>query len=629
MGKITLEEYAKIKAMSEGKDGVSGVDSTTSQPTRVADSKRKKVLIALIAGLSAAVVVLSMIVLVFIIILVSTVKKKNTNQNPTTIQAETETSVYSGATDSQSSEVLSHPIEDKTDLIANADIYMEQKNYEEAIKIYKDAMQSELEEDEQQKVAVSLALSLALQAQKDIEEGKFDSATSYLDEAELLISENDLSHFQNNKETVNSTIESCKEKLKIEQGKVLSDYGNTITIYVWNDEWKNYVVNYLPGYKETGQNTGSFDGKTVKWIINPSDNGYYQNELDSALSGNEDVDIFLVEADYAQKYSAPGIAKSMGELGIGEEELDSQYLYTQQVVSSDGNIYGSSWQACCSGMIYNRKIAREVLGTDDPNMVQEQVWDWDRWFDVAKKMKKAGYKMTPCAETTYRVYADNMYDSWVDNRGRINIDANILNWINVSKMMVDKGMTGTYGLWETDEPFHKNTAFCVFGPEWYYDYCMQLGSGYSIADYGGWGLCAGPVASYWGGSWVMVADKSDNAKSAATILRTMTMDEAVLKNIMKHYGNIEPVNNRDIMKECALSTSSEYMNSVLGGQNPIGVLGDVAERVDCSKITIYDSVCNEQLQFAMQDYFKGKISYEKAENIFYENVEEIYPELSR
>jgi hypothetical protein len=239
-------------------------------------------------------------------------------------------------------------------------------------------------------------------------------------------------------------------------------------------------------------------------------------------------------------------------------------------------------------------------------------------------MKDAGYKMTPCAATSYRVFSNNVTTPWVKD-GKINVDANIQKWIDMSKEMVDAEQTGTFGLWDTNEDFQKNISFCVFGPAWYFDFCMQAGSGDSIADKGGWALCQGPQAHYWGGTWVCVADKTDNAKTAAEIVKTMTMDEGVLTSIIEDYG--DNVNNKKIVAKYAADTS--YGNAVLGGQNPYSIFEGALANVDVSNMTIYDQICNEQIQTAMTDYFTGNVDIDTAWDNFYTAVEETYPELSR
>jgi len=399
--------------------------------------------------------------------------------------------------------------------------------------------------------------------------------------------------------------------------------GSKLTIFCWNDEYATRVINLLPDYRKTGENTGYIGNTEVVWKMFSSDNGNYRRNLNEYLNTNAlDVDLFLVEADYASEYCKPGVAKSLDSIGITKTELAGQYDYTKEVVSTGGKQYGSSWQTCGSCMIYNRDIAKAVLGTDDPNQIQSMVSDWDKWMAVSARMEQAGYKMTPCAETTYRTYSSNVTTPWVQN-GTINIDDNILRWINDSKDLVDNNRTGTFDFWNTYEDFLTNTSFCVFGPEWYWAYCMMAGSGDSIADRGGWAVCEGPQASWWGGTWVCVADKTDNLDLATYILRATTLDESFLTDVVEEYG--DNVNNKNVINRLAQDNS--YADDVLGGQNPYTVLKDVLVHARGNQYQKYSQTCNDCIQNAMKYYFLGNISYEQALDNFYTSVIDIYPEL--
>ena len=72
----------------------------------------------------------------------------------------------------------------------------------------------------------------------------------------------------------------------------------------------------------------------------------------------------------------------------------------------------------------------------------------DTFNDTAKKMKDAGYTITSSANDTYRVYSNNVTSKWVVD-GKINIDDNIMKWVDDSKELVDAG---------SSEP---NTAFAA------------------------------------------------------------------------------------------------------------------------------------------------------------------------
>lgn len=83
--------------------------------------------------------------------------------------------------------------------------------------------------------------------------------------------------------------------------------GKVINIYCWNNEFKERVEAIYPEVKETssdGTVTTLNDGTEIHWIINPNQDGVYQQKLDEALlsqadvSADEKVDIFLTETDY-------------------------------------------------------------------------------------------------------------------------------------------------------------------------------------------------------------------------------------------------------------------------------------------------------------------------------------------
>ena len=417
--------------------------------------------------------------------------------------------------------------------------------------------------------------------------------------------------------------------------ETLEDTGDTLTIYVWNDEWKDFFWQYMPGVDytkvtdEDGNEKFPLEGKLgdlkVVFKQTPSTDGAYQKSLDDAIKNGDDMDLFLVEADYAKKYTIDGVALPLGELGITNEELADQFAYTQQVVTSDGVLYGSSWQTCGAGMIYNREIAKEVLGSDDPDTVQAAVSDWDKFEEVAGKMKDAGYLMTPRASTTYRVFSNNVSTPWVvDNK--INLDESIKKWIDMSKRMVDAKQTKTGDLWNTEDAFNKNTTFCVFGPAWYFNFCMGYDESddvESIAEKGGWGLCQGPQAHYWGGTWICVGANTDNIKTCSDVVKTMTLDKDVLKKLVEEQS--QDCNSKELAAQYA--NDPNFGNKILGGQNPYAIFSKCIDQIDVSVMTENDQYFNEQIQLAMDEYFDGKLSYDDAYAQFEQKVKEKVPGL--
>ena len=145
--------------------------------------------------------------------------------------------------------------------------------------------------------------------------------------------------------------------------------GKVINIYSWNDEFRQRLEAVYPEVKETSKDgtvTTLNDGTEIHWIINPNQDGVYQQKLDEALmnqadaSADDKVDIFLSETDYVYKYTdaAADVAMPLTDLGIDpDKDLADQYDFTKTTASdADGVQRGSTWQ-CCPGLLKMARLA--------------------------------------------------------------------------------------------------------------------------------------------------------------------------------------------------------------------------------------------------------------------------------
>jgi len=431
--------------------------------------------------------------------------------------------------------------------------------------------------------------------------------------------------------TEEATTEEATEEVAAEM-TVPSD-GKVLNIYVWNEEFKSRLTSHYPGYEEVDGTHGKIGDVDVVWTITPSTDNAYQNNLDEALlsqdsaAADDKIDIFLVEADYALKYVDTDYALPLANLGITDADVANQYQYTKDVVTDgNGQLKGSSWQGCPGVLFYNREVAKEVLGTEDPDEVQAYVKDWDTFYDTAKKMAEAGYNMTSSVMDTYRVYSNNVTSKWV-NDGVINIDANISRWVEDSMELVNEKATGTHTLWSDDwnKGFYpEGKVFCYFGPAWLINFCMAADQEGSVGNLGQWGAATGPQGFFWGGTWICASASTDNGELVKDIILKLTTDADIMKEIVVQDDDF--VNNKTVMDEMAADTS--YSSKILGGQNPIKMYCDGVETIDLSMLTGYDQGCNESFQNAMKNYFEGNATYDEALNLFYTEVTEKYPELT-
>ncbi|MCH5344223.1 MAG: carbohydrate ABC transporter substrate-binding protein [Acetatifactor sp.] len=415
-----------------------------------------------------------------------------------------------------------------------------------------------------------------------------------------------------------------------------SDGGKVLNIYCWNDEFQRRVKAHYPGYQEVDATTGKIGDVTVKWNFTPSDDNAYQNNLDETLlkqdksstAADDKIDVFLVEADYALKYIDTGYALPISVLGITDADMADQYQYTKDIVTdSNGVLKGLSWQGCPGVLFYNREAAKEVFGTDDPAEVQKYVKDWDTFNDSAALLNEKGYHVTSTVNDTYRTYSNNVTSPWVIN-GKINIDDNLMKWVNDSKELVDAGYTTTNELWSADWQqgfFPEGKVFCYFGPAWLVNFSMAADTAGSIGNQGGWGATEGPQGFFWGGTWVCAANGSDNVAEIKDIMLKLTCDADIMTDIVVDDDDF--VNNKPAME--AMAKSTEYSSAILGGQNPLGMYCAGVDGLDLSNLSAYDQGCNEEFQAAMKNYFDGNEDLDAALDRFYKAVQVKYPELKK
>ena len=392
--------------------------------------------------------------------------------------------------------------------------------------------------------------------------------------------------------------------------------GKVLKFYAWNEEFKGFFEKYytLP------------EGVTVEWVINPSDGGVYQQKLDDALMNGEQVDMFLAEADYIQKYADSEFTQDITAMGV--TDFSNAYEYTVKAASdANGVVKGVSFQCCPSALIYRRSIAKDVLGTDDPAEVQAKLDSWEKFNAVAADAKAKGYYMTASFAETYRPFSNNCTSAWVDENNNLVFDDQINAWIEQTEEFVKNEYTLTAGIWDEEknaQMFADGKTMCFFGPAWYFNFCMGNAQDPEKGCPGDWAICEGPAAHFWGGTWLMAPAGTENADIVADIMNTFINNEEVCTALVANEAQFS--NNKAVNAKFAADES--YGSEFLGGQNDVAVFAAMTDNIKWENHTIYDQLLNEGLQTYLQEYFKGNVeTKEEALENFYKHVNEKYPDI--
>lgn len=415
--------------------------------------------------------------------------------------------------------------------------------------------------------------------------------------------------------------------------------GKVINIYSWNDEFRQRLEAVYPEVKETSKDgtvTTLKDGTEIHWIINPNQDGVYQQKLDEALmnqadaSADDKVDIFLSETDYVYKYTdaAADVAMPLKDLGIDpDKDLADQYDFTKTTASdADGVQRGSTWQCCPGLLVYRRDIAKDVFGTDDPEEVGKKMKDWDTAKATAEELKAKGYYTFSSYADTFRLYGNSISQPWVeDGATTVNVDQQVMNWIKDSKEWLDAGYLNktVKGQWNDDwnkAMGSESKVFAFLFPAWGIDFTLK--PNWDGED-GEWAVTNPPQEYNWGGSYIHAATGTDNPEHAKDIILALTGNKDNLLKISKDYSDF--TNTKSGMQEVA--TDDTFASDFLGGQNPFTYFSPVAENIKIAPLSAYDQGCVELIQNAFSDYFQGQVDYDKAKSNFETAIKERYPEI--
>lgn len=436
---------------------------------------------------------------------------------------------------------------------------------------------------------------------------------------------------------------SQKTSSENNSGDESTEEGKVINVYSWNDEFSKRVIAVYPEVKETSKDgtvTTLKDGTEIHWIINPNQDGVYQQKLDEALlnqasaAADDKVDIFLSETDYVNKYTDAdaGVAMPLTDLGIDPDaDLSDQYDFTKVTASDVNGVQrGSTWQCCPGLLVYRRDIAKEVFGTDDPVKVGEKVKDWDTMAKTAEELKAKGYYTFSSYADTFRLYGNSISEPWVkpgETPGEtvIKVDQKIMDWVSTSKEWLDAGYLDktVKGQWNDDwnkAMGSKSKVFAFLFPAWGIDFTLK--PNWDGGD-GAWAVTNPPQEYNWGGSYVHACTGTDNPKHVKDIILAVTGDKDNLLKISKDY--LDFTNTKSGMKEAA-EDNKTFASEFLGGQNSFEYFTPVAENIVIAPLSPYDQGCVELIQNSFSDYFQGQVDFDKAKSNFETAIKERYPE---
>ncbi|MCH5203181.1 MAG: carbohydrate ABC transporter substrate-binding protein [Oscillospiraceae bacterium] len=386
----------------------------------------------------------------------------------------------------------------------------------------------------------------------------------------------------------------------------IKDDGDVLTILAWtnNGDVRNMVALFC-------EKTGT-DPSKIKIADCGASGGDASTGYETYLKGNDDADILCLEADWILKYiNDDNLTASLDSIGISSSNLANPYSYTVAIgTNNKGVLKGASFQAAPGGFVYRADLAKQYLGVNTPEEMQEKVKDWASFEATAQALKDAGGPALAATEDgMWQVYQANRTKPWVVD-GKLIMD-NAEEFYDIAKKFYDNGYMTTDAAWsETWYNQVKNgNALGEFLSTW----GMTDSDGGQLKNFAGgegdsanMAFCAGPQEYFWGGTWLGVSTKCDNKTLAKEFIEFFTCNDEGMRAYVDKTGDY--CNNKKVM-EAVVSEGNHKNKYLVGGQSQFAYFAEKAGNIKMDGlITEYDATIKSLFNESVKAYAKGEVA---------------------
>lgn len=418
---------------------------------------------------------------------------------------------------------------------------------------------------------------------------------------------------------VTTTTESSETTEADEEEHVLRILSNS-------DYLQNLVEDCYPDYMYIDEYTGQIGDIQVVWVSCPPNSDWDFNsvvrhkiEIQSETSAYDKIDIIVADSEVLPNYMENGYVLPLSGIGITSEDTSEMYPYTLTAGSYDGKLMGLAFEVTPVVFTYRRDIAKEVLGTDDPEIVAQHIADMEAFTATAELMKESGYHILSTADDLYYAYKSAITPAVISD-GEALLDSDLFLWAEQAKRYVDNGYITPYSMWGEEWASGMTMSGDVFGyllPTWAVFWTLPEQAG--DAGIGNYAICTPPSHTsytHWGGTYVCAANGTDDPELVAEFMRTLTGKETSTTLAQGEQKNF--ANHMAAMDELAAASEGEEF---LGGQNALALFSECAKLIEEPAQTCAGISIDQYFRESMHDYILGRTTYDKALAEFRENTD--------
>jgi hypothetical protein len=397
--------------------------------------------------------------------------------------------------------------------------------------------------------------------------------------------------------------------------------GKVINIYTWDEELASSILDlYTPP-----------EGFTVN-ITTASEQNYAENlekflDRSDRFSPDQRVDLFLSDFEYVRRFVESDYALSLSEYGITADDTANMYPYTLSYGTDDNNdLKALTWFVSPDVFIFRRSLAFDKFGFKNIDGVEESFNTWEKMLEEASYLAALHYdgvrnKLFCSGAEFYRSFMQNANEPIVTD-GVFNFPEKWDLYDSARRLLNNRGCTGMFlpGTDDWREQMHPDgITFAYVGSKALIDGVLSEEAAYENEDgestFGDWAICLMPEGSAFGGTFLSVAESSDNPDIAADIIKAICLNEDNLRRM-----DIIP-NNMNLVIEYA--ESPDRVSAILGGQNPYEVYHKAAIKIPVTGMTPYGDLGRVYAHAQINYFYTKKNAFDELEKYIGKNYPQV------
>lgn len=392
-----------------------------------------------------------------------------------------------------------------------------------------------------------------------------------------------------------------------------ADVSGTLEVYGWTTDPEYQIAAFEKAYPDV----------TVNYTQIGTD---YDVKMQTLVeNGGEGPDVFYSDVKNVKLYIELGAWENLSGDPYNADTSDLEDYTVQMGSDAEGNVRAISYQATPGGFWYKRDLAKQYLGTDDPDEISSMMSTVDGMLEVAEKIKTGSNGQTHMFAGINDLWQFANYGmrstAWVDGNNNFVMDDYIPEYFDLAKKVRDNGYDAGLDAW-SDAWYASCADDSVFGyaePTWGLQYIIMVGAPESE---GNWGIASMPAAYFNGGSYLGIYSEAKNKDLAWLYIQFVTQNQEFLQQYVADKGDMTA------SKTMNSSVAETYEESWCNGQKTFAFFEDQLSKINTDIVTRYDDSIGNLLLNNVKLYCDGSLEKDAAIQQFKDDVATNYRNLT-